>query len=736
MTAPPDVGEANASAAPDLGVLFVHGIGNQIVGETVVQFGDPLLRWLREWLMIRWHLREREAADLFKSSKDPAVRDIAEQVIKEASVKSGYLNVTEARVKTADGIPAHSHVEIGTRSDNKGQTKRWILAESCWAQAFAPPTFKALAFWGLVAYPWTNATHYGSQIRRKWSRAYNRERGLRRALAIAEALVAVPFLLIVSVPISIIVVVLLALLLLLAIPPIPSLRAMLLRVQQALAGTLGDCFTLVASPIQRAAIVSHVRRDVDWLISQDCKNIAVVAHSQGAAVAHEALSTGVLKRFCQVRGVESDPLARESRKTLLITFGSGIAKLSELDLLGWTGRAKIGWMPIGGLALIGLSLEFFKVINVIPFVERSEGLGVFCAIWGTLFWIQGVASGAKERPLPANFEPRTKFGCDTKWRDYYASHDPVPNGPLFDKNQSFPDSEEVHNFASMWRDHTTYWLNRDEFVPAVIRDLAELSQLPLLDLQPSDKEKIKTASARRAARVQWLTRASLAIWVVAAVVTITRWTDLPRVGSKLLSQLPLLEKVFGSFGMKEIVNGEFATSFLAEELAGIVAVVVCGAVASQVVRILWQNWTWWDTRALLRWNDVSEWPRWLFFVVTLALVNAGILVSMGLPTTIVATRPPNYGSSFIVYLFAPGFIAGGIMYLWRLMMWWLNKRRENPGATFWPAAVASLMVAPIMALSLIISMGDWYRLGILVGLVVLGCFLIHHIDAQIEAERN
>src|SRR5262249_35822468 len=142
---------------------------------------------------------------------------------------------------------------------------------------------------------------------------------------------------------------------------IPSLRRILLRVQQALAGTLGDCFILVASPIQRAAIISHVQRDIDWLISQDCKNIAVVAHSQGAAVAFEALSTGVLKRFCQVRGVESDPSARESRKTLLITFGSGIAKLSELDLLGWFDWAKIGWMPVGGLALIGLSLEFFKV---------------------------------------------------------------------------------------------------------------------------------------------------------------------------------------------------------------------------------------------------------------------------------------------------------------------------------------------------------------------------------------
>jgi hypothetical protein len=537
--------------------------------------------------------------------------------------------------------------------------------------------------------------------------------------------------LVISVPISIIVVALLALLLVLAIPPIPSLRRMLLRVQQALAGTLGDCFVLAHSPIQRAAIVSHVRRDLEWLTSQGCEKIAVIAHSQGAAIAFKALCTGVLKRFCETKAVDSDSSASQFRETILITFGSGLAKLSELERVLDRDR-KLGWIAIGGLALTGLSLEFFNVINVIPFVEPSKDLGVLCPFWGALLWVSGVGSGAVARPSPDDFEPHRNFGCDTKWRDYYASHDPVPNGPLFDEDQPFLKSENVHNFASMWRDHTSYWLNRDEFVPAVIRDLAELSQLPLLDLQQGDEKKIQTAAARRAARVQWLAGARSAIWAVAAVVMITRWSDLPRVGSKLLSQLPLLEKVFGSFG---ISNGEFATSPLAKELGGIVAVLVCGAVAFQVVRLLWQNWTWWDTRALLQRNDVSEWPRWLFFVVTLTLVNAGILVSMGLPTTIVATRPPNSGSSFIVYLIVPGFIAGGVMYLWRLM-WWLIKRGENPGAIFWPAAVAALVVVPIMALSLIINMGDSYRLGILVGLVVLGCFLIQYFDGRIQTERK
>src|SRR5437016_4161457 len=135
MTASPNAAEVNANAVPDLGVLFVHGIGHQMVGETLVQFGDPLLSWLIKWL-------RDEAAE--RAGKE------ATQLTVEEQARLKLPDVTEALVKTEGSIPAHSYVEIGVTSDNSGQPKRWILAESCWAQAFVPPTFKALAYWGLV----------------------------------------------------------------------------------------------------------------------------------------------------------------------------------------------------------------------------------------------------------------------------------------------------------------------------------------------------------------------------------------------------------------------------------------------------------------------------------------------------------------------------------------------------------------------------------------------------------
>jgi hypothetical protein len=713
MTAAPDVAAANSNGAPDLGVLFVHGIGNQMAGQTVVQFGDPVLRWLDEWLRFSCKLRPDK---------------VAKVAGKEANELTHRLNVSQAWLRTDGGIPAHTHMEIGVTSDNHSQPQKWIMAESCWANAFVPPSFRALALWGLIVYPWTNATHYGSLIRRQWSTASERKGRLGRATAITRALLVIAFLLVVSVPISILVVAILSLLLVLAIPPIPSLRAILLRVQQAVADTLGDSFILAASQIQRAAIVSHVRRDLEWLISQRCAKIAIIAHSQGAAVSFEAMCTGVLKKFCESKPADSHSPAPQLKETMLITFGSGLAKLRELERVLINDRAKLGWMPIGGLALIALSLEFLKITNLIPFVGPSFGFGISCAFFGMVFWIGGVASGAKDRPLPDDFEPQKKFGCHTKWRDYYASNDPVPNGPLFDEDQSFLKSEKVHNFASMFRDHTTYWLNRDQFVPAIVRDLAELSQLPLLDLRPGDEQKIQTAAKRRAGRVQWLAYATSAIWIMVVVVMITRWNDLPRVGTVLLSQLPLLEKILSWFGIKEISNGEFATNFLAQDVAGIVAVLVCAVLANQVVRLVWQLWTWRDTRALLRRESYgSELPRWLFLVVVLAIIDAGVLVSMGLPERIVPPTP-KAGGEWMVYMFVPGAMAGGLIYLWRLI-----SGRDTAGATFWPAAVTALLVAPVMGLLLTIEMNDWYRVGVVIGLIGLAWLLLLEVERKVHA---
>jgi hypothetical protein len=65
---------------------------------------------------------------------------------------------------------------------------------------------------------------------------------------------------------------------------------------------------------------------------------------------------------------------------------------------------------------------------------------------------------------------------------------------------------------------------------------------------------------------------------------------------------------------------------------------------------------------------------------------------------------------------------------WDTLLWFLFV------PFFWtvlPAVVATLLLAPIMGLSLTVKIDEWYRLGILIGLILLGCFLIHYFSVLI-----
>lgn len=104
--------------------------------------------------------------------------------------------------------------------------------------------------------------------------------------------------------------------------------------QRLLAATVGDSYVFMHQSITRATICARVRRRLEWL-STRCNRIAVVAHSQGAAVTHRVLRDRVTAP-CD----------------LLITFGSGLSKLTEIER-GALRHAQ-GWM-IGAIALAALA---------------------------------------------------------------------------------------------------------------------------------------------------------------------------------------------------------------------------------------------------------------------------------------------------------------------------------------------------------------------------------------------
>ncbi|HEX9671058.1 MAG TPA: hypothetical protein VGC93_16440, partial [Thermoanaerobaculia bacterium] len=96
-----------------VGILFVHGIGQQTPGETLIAFGEPLVNWVRRWL-------ER---------RNPGRFEILNSALSEPVLESGE--------------PAHLLLQC----EGSDPSVRWLLAESCWATEFRRPPFGRLAAW-------------------------------------------------------------------------------------------------------------------------------------------------------------------------------------------------------------------------------------------------------------------------------------------------------------------------------------------------------------------------------------------------------------------------------------------------------------------------------------------------------------------------------------------------------------------------------------------------------------
>jgi hypothetical protein len=157
---------AEGEAAPDpltvsfqavkeyrLGVLLVHGIGTQPSGETLVRWGDVLLK------TIDHATRHRVAV-----TAGPARRDR----------QGGFEDRAESVVR----------LRAGDREE------RWLLSEGWWADAFLAPSYRELVSWSVRALPWSVALY----IAQRYWQAVQREGGLasagRAAIATAQLLAA------------------------------------------------------------------------------------------------------------------------------------------------------------------------------------------------------------------------------------------------------------------------------------------------------------------------------------------------------------------------------------------------------------------------------------------------------------------------------------------------------------------------------------------------------------------
>jgi hypothetical protein len=585
-----------------LGVLLVHGIGTQLCGDTLVRWGDILLKTLCSATRNR-----------VKAQVGPAGRD-------------------------GDAAPdSPITAEVRLRPSNQGE-KPWLFADGWWADVVLPPSYRELVSWSVRALPWAIAIHIAQRYWDAQKQNKLAAKFVHNTLAILQLLVGLalaPFF-----------VLLLALTLVLGLLPIPQMRSLILAAQGTLVSTVGDCLAFVESPVRAALIRTRILKRLDWL-KERCDRTIIIAHSQGAAVVLDALGAIVEPAPQSPLPLVSDAPSLAPAPDTLVTFGAGTNQLASLrslsaglpsgmsvnpvinamsgllafgGILGWlfvatflhqttvikvlfaagvfivlsgvigffswTAMKLIGWIGkrwaavkkhAAGVLVGTMSVLMFAVFTTKDIFAKQSELPifpvsvVFLALIGLIGGVKMILSKEMKSAVTMVIMP-LKLG---RWDDLYASADPVPNGPTQLRGGSDATkfkSIRIFNLGSSFADHTAYWDNLDGFVLPVVRACAETVESSWKNELPPESPEIK----RRAAwRVGWLRLARATVylsWLVAGAALWSFHGNAVPLPFKLPSWLPSIVPT---------------TARLMLFAAGII---VAASVSFGIVRFVWKRW--------------------------------------------------------------------------------------------------------------------------------------------------
>jgi tetratricopeptide (TPR) repeat protein len=629
-------GDAPAEPLHDFGVLFVHGIGQTREAETLLNFGEPLRR---------------------------CIEKIAEPY--QGAQNQVRVTVSAARLDPETGKgPAYAQLRINGAAETE---QSWLLAEGWWAKKFPTAPVSEIVRWGFRVFPWTLLAHFDRRFRRLGFRSVNAINGvhpLRLGLPYVGRCLLEGAMTVVALALLPLLLLILSALTLLGIFPYEPIRKLAQSVQRVLASTIGDSYVLKDQPMVAAAITESVRGNLEWL-AQRCKKVAVVAHSQGGAIAHRVLR-GPITSQCD----------------LLVTFGSGLGKLSDIERVDeFQGRRLLNWAIAGttiaaapllvssffawwhhsllllvsslaqafGTVELGIAFVIFDLIRANPrddsktpadalpswalaviylltvgviytCLERSLrawpiilgnvliGSGLTLTYGSIRRWhaLSGRSLNTRTQWLQDRKLFRDNFQLDNRhwmrWVDIYASADPVPNGPLLDDFEPRDVlTTEITNVGSALKDHTAYWKNTDEFLPRVAIELLQKAGL---------KKRFYNSlgvSSRRRWRVGWLL-AALRVLGLIAIGLAYSWVANPP---------PVLAR-----GLNAMHSGGAPMSLFHDhpKRLALVLVVSLWILARSAVLLAWR---WWDNneaKAGLAGREYSLLDkRFLCFVSLLAL---------------------------------------------------------------------------------------------------------------------
>jgi hypothetical protein len=641
-----------------LGVLLVHGIGGKRRGDTLAQCTTALHAWLRNWLGRRWYVeRPVELVD----------------------------------VSLAEAGPDHPpQARIRFRQPGASRRTSWLIAESCWFETYHRPGFYEFVRWALWVIPLAMIMHFVPRYRRNW-RAFEAidvaQKGkltpyhflrIQRALGSETAnmkledvtramlsayswkvmgrLMAMQIELIAATAAGIVVQLFLAAVAVVAV--IPGItRSFAGWVQKTLSATVGDSFMFVTSPITAAAVASRVRKDLEWL-AERCDRVIVLAHSQGAAVSYRVID----QLFWE--GRTSEKIAA------LVTYGSGLRKLFDLE--NNLDRPRL-WI----------------LLAVWSVTCTASVLALFALAWGGAipWWIAvaGLLAASVLQMAPVVVPAQTYLQdpeiLPIAWYDLYASHDPVPNGPIdVDQTrelrepatlaQGFQTADvttfnarqrEVINRRSLFADHTSYWSNPEGFIARIASLLADASGLSIGRLL--DKPWLEVSWERRLWRVTWLSRARAAAGLLS--VSILFWPQ--RVlGSLARSVIGVTAGPAAAHLPEKPLSWWRELSFVPEWLLGALTLVLA---TWAMYLIIVASWTAWNARELKRFYAGEPYlpagaAGWVFGLAWLGMLAVA-------PAIALTPVPPDW-REIVSVAWAPVGLA-----LWS--GWLLYKFASGPG---------------------------------------------------------
>jgi hypothetical protein len=490
------MGERAGEGRYKFGILFVGGIEHQRPGSAMASFSAALYAWLIDWN--------------YNSGGPPG----SQPVLKDARLSSGG---------GEDYEPAQLTLEVPLGLSDGPVHARWLLAESWWPALFTAPRFLELARWIWKVSTCLLVMQFVVPMRRHLSQAKakkdskNPDHSIPWHSRLAHVAAALCYLVLMSIAgmLSVLVSLLLLALALAAKLPIPQIDRAVRWTIVKISSTLGDIYVLAHCPVQYAAMRTKVAQDLR-LLQRRCERVAVVAHSQGAAIAHQVLK-------------DNDYGKDSGNLRAFITSGQGISKMHLLQRMEWDPQyaAEAWWtrtLVTLGLACAGLpafALLMSHWLSAAVFRALTTLAVSIPMIVGGLFIVAlGVIRTTRKLKAVVEQDLRLAPACTRFiWTDYYASADPVSNGSLTD-----PDSDdctlprpcnEIHNSGSLVTDHNGYLRNRDQFLSKLLNNLVAAAYGRQKDqTQPFlvCPEDLKLVSTRRRWQITYL--------VIARMITI------------------------------------------------------------------------------------------------------------------------------------------------------------------------------------------------------------------------